>query len=42
VRAAGLRLLEELLDFDEEELREERERLVAIPESESSVAERNR
>jgi hypothetical protein len=33
---AGLRLLEELLDFeDEDELRDERERLVAIPESES-------
>jgi hypothetical protein len=30
-----LRLLEELLDFEDEELRDERERLVAIPESES-------
>jgi len=32
---AGLRLLEELLDFEDDELRDERERLVAIPESES-------
>jgi hypothetical protein len=30
-----LRPLDELLDFEEEELRDERERLVAIPESES-------
>jgi len=35
VRAAGLRLLEELLALEEEDERDERGRLVAIPESES-------